>query len=54
MADLDDEGPESSDDAHESPRVPLTDRKRGLVPASDSKPESERTSDIGGVKGVRL
>jgi len=50
VADLDAEGPESGDDTHGSPRVHLTERKRGLASDSDSEPESEANFRYGARK----
>jgi len=51
--DLDAEGPESGVDAHGSPRVHLTERKRDLAPDNDTEPESEANFRHGGARGVR-
>ena len=54
MADLDIEGPESSDDAHGPLGVHLADRKRGLASSSDSELESEVNFRHEGTRGARL
>jgi len=53
VIDLDAEGPESSDDAHGSPRVRLAEQKRGLAPDSDNEPESKVNFRHGGARSVR-
>ena len=54
VADAEAEGPESSGDAHGSPRVHFADRKWGLVLGGNSELESEVNFRHRGARGTRL